>query len=137
MKTVLLVEDNAKLALAFGVRLKSMGYTVHIAADAITAVAEARKRLPDVVLLDISLPGGDGFLVAERLSKMVSAGATPIIFITASKRPDLRERAMKLGATAFLEKPFEATALADAIESALMPGQNWHPENAPQPHEIN
>jgi CheY-like chemotaxis protein len=130
MKTVLLVEDNAKLALAFGVRLKSMGYEVHLAADAVTAVAEALKKKPDVVLLDISLPGGDGFLVAERLSKLVSAGATPIIFITASKRPDLRERAQRLGAAAFLEKPFEATTLADAIESALMPSQNWHPESA-------
>jgi len=121
MKTILLVEDNAKLALAFGVRLKSMGYTVHIAADAITAISEARKREPDVVLLDISLPGGDGFLVAERLSKMITTAATPIIFITASKRPDLRERAMKAGAAAFLEKPFDATALADAIETALTP----------------
>jgi len=128
MKSVLLVEDDAKLALAFGVRLKSMGYTVHIARDAISAVAEVRKTSPDVVLLDISLPGGDGFLVADRLSKLVGSAATPIIFITASKRPDLRERAMKMGAAAFLEKPFEATTLADAIESALSPSQNWHPE---------
>jgi CheY-like chemotaxis protein len=128
MKSVLLVEDDAKLALAFGVRLKSMGYTVHIARDAISAVAEVRKTSPDVVLLDISLPGGDGFLVADRLSKLVGSAATPIIFITASKRPDLRERAMKMGAAAFLEKPFEATTLADAIESALSPSHNWHPE---------
>jgi FixJ family two-component response regulator len=62
---------------------------------------------------------------------MVSSAATPIIFITASKRTDLRERAMKLGAAAFLEKPFDATTLADAIESALSPDQNWTPLNQP------
>jgi CheY-like chemotaxis protein len=127
MKTVLMVEDDPKIALAFGVRLKAMGYTVVTAADAVSAVSQARKCKPDVVLLDISLPGGDGFLVAQRLSLLVESSATPIIFITASQRPDLRERAMRLGAVAFLRKPFQATELADAIESALAPTDSWHP----------
>lgn len=127
MKTVVLVEDDANIALAFGVRLKAMGYAVYVARDAASAVSQVRKHAPDVVLLDISLPGGDGFLVADRLRRMDGSSATPIIFITASKRPDLRERAMQLGAVGFLEKPFEATMLADAIESALSPGDNWSP----------
>jgi DNA-binding response OmpR family regulator len=127
MKTVLLVEDDPKISLAFGVRLKSMGYTVVTAADAVSAVSQVRKCKPDVMLLDISLPGGDGFLVAERVGHLVEASATPIIFITASQRPDLRERAMKLGAVAFLRKPFHATELADAIESALSPSDKWQP----------
>jgi DNA-binding response OmpR family regulator len=130
MKTVLLIEDDAKLSLAYGVRLKAIGYTVHVARDAVAAIGYARKTNPDVILLDISLPGGDGFLVAERLSNMISSAATPIVFITASKRADLRERAMKLGAAGFLEKPFDATTLADAIESALSPDQNWAPTKA-------
>lgn len=127
MKTVVLVEDDAKIALAFGVRLKSMGYLVHVARDAISAVATVRKAQPDVVLLDISLPGGDGFMVAERLQRLDGCAATPIIFITASKKPGLRDRAMALGAVGFLEKPFDATQLADAIEMALSPGDNWQP----------
>lgn len=131
MKTVLLVEDDPKLGLAYGVRLKAIGYTVHVARDAISAVAEARKTSPDVILLDISLPGGDGFLVAERLRNLVSTAATPIIFITASKRADLRQRALKLGAAGFLEKPFDATTLADAIESALTPDSYWPPVAQP------
>lgn len=116
MKTVLLVEDDKKLALAMGVRLKAMGYEVAAAADAISAVAQARKSNPDVVLVDINLPGGDGFLVAERLQSLMQTAITPIIFITASKQPGLKERAKELGAAAFLEKPFDATQLADAIE---------------------
>ncbi len=118
MKTVLLVEDDKKLTLAMGMRLKSMGYTVATAADAICAVAEARKSNPDVILIDINLPGGDGFVVAGRLQSLIQTAATPIIFITASKQPGLKERAKEFGAAAFLEKPFDATQLADAIETA-------------------
>lgn len=119
MKTVLLVEDDKKITLAIGIRLKSMGYEVASAADAVSAVAQARKCKPDVVLLDINLPGGDGFLVAERLQSLMQTSATPIIFITANKQEGLKKRAMEMGAVAFLEKPFDATQLADAIEMSL------------------
>ena len=121
MKTVLLVEDDKKITLAIGVRLKAMGYKVASAADAVSAIAQARKHEPDVVLLDINLPGGDGFLVAERLQSLMQTSSTPVIFITASKQPGLRNRAMELGAVGFLEKPFDATTLADAIENSLHP----------------
>jgi CheY-like chemotaxis protein len=125
MKTVLLVDDDNTLLLGTGVRLKSMGYTVYTAKDAISAVSGVVKNRPDVVVLDVSLPAGDGFIVAERLQNLVGSAATPVIFITASENPSLRERAMKLGAAAFLTKPFDATRLADAIEVALSPGDNW------------
>jgi CheY-like chemotaxis protein len=127
MKSVLLVDDDNSILLGIGVRLKSMGYTVYTAKDAVNAVSVARKNEPDVVVLDISLPAGDGFLVADRLQNMVGSAATPIIFITASDDPRLRERATKLGAVGFLKKPFDATSLADAIETALSPGDNWRP----------
>jgi CheY-like chemotaxis protein len=125
MKTVLLVDDDNVFLLTIGVRLKSMGYTVHAAKDAVNAISAVRKNNPDVIVLDVSLPAGDGFMVAERLQKLISTAATPIIFVTASENPSLRERAMKLGAVEFLNKPFEATTLADAIESALSPGDHW------------
>jgi CheY-like chemotaxis protein len=128
MKTVLLVDDDNVFLLTIGVRLKSMGYTVHAAKDAVTAISAVRKNNPDVIVLDVSIPAGDGFMVAERLQKLISTAATPIIFITASENPELRERAMKTGAVAFLNKPFDATTLADAIESALSPGDNWRPK---------
>ena len=121
MKTILLIEDDKKITMAIGMRLKSMGYEVASAADAVTAVAQARKSNPDVILIDINLPGGDGFMVAERLQSLMQTSATPLIFITASKQPDLRDRAKEIGAVAFLEKPFDATQLADAIELSLSP----------------
>jgi two-component system chemotaxis response regulator CheY len=127
MKSVLLVDDDITLLLAIGVRLKRIGYTVFTAKDAVTAVSMAVKCTPDVVVLDIKIPAGDGFLVAQRLQNLVGSAATPVIFITASENPRLRERATELGATAFLLKPFDATAVADAIESALSPGDHWRP----------
>ncbi len=128
MKTVLLVDDDNTILLGVGVRLKSIGYTVYTAKDAVSAVSAVVKHRPDVVVLDISLPAGDGFLVSDRLQTLVGSAATPIIFMTASENPTLRERAMKLGAAAFLMKPFAATTLADAVESALSPGDNWQPQ---------
>jgi CheY-like chemotaxis protein len=130
MKSVLLVDDDNTVLLGTGVRLKAMGYVVYTAKDAVSAVSAVRKNEPDVVVLDISLPAGDGFMVADRLQNLVGSAATPIIFITASENPALRERAMKLGAVGFLKKPFDATSLADAIEMALSPGDNWRPSIA-------
>lgn len=125
MKTVLLIEDDKKVALALGIRLKAMGYAVVTASDAVSAVSQARRSEPDVVLLDINLPGGDGFLVAERLQQLVQTAASPIIFITASKRSELKQKAKELGAVRFLEKPFDATLLADAIETAFTSEHRW------------
>ena len=126
MKSILLVDDDTTLLLAIGVRLKNMGYTVYTAKDAVSAVSAVVKNLPDIVVLDVALPAGDGFLVAERLQRMVGCAATPVIFMTASENPRLRERSVQLGAASFLRKPFDATTLADAVESALSPGDGWH-----------
>ncbi len=130
MKSVLLVDDDNSILLGTGVRLKSMGYTVFTAKDAVNAVSAVVKNTPDVVVLDVGLPAGDGFLVAERLRNLVASASTPIIFITASANPRHRERAKHLGAAGFLSKPFDATTLADSIEVALTPGDNWVPQAA-------
>jgi CheY-like chemotaxis protein len=128
MKTVLLIDDDNIFLLTIGVRLKSMGYTVCTAKDAASAISVVRKTSPDVIVLDVSLPAGDGFLVAERLQNLIASATTPIIFVSASEKPGLRERAMKQGAVAFMAKPFDATTLADAIESALSPADSWQPQ---------
>jgi CheY-like chemotaxis protein len=100
---------------------------VSVAPDALTGVEIAVKDPPDLVLLDISLPAGDGFTVAERIQSLIPR-ATPVIFITASKRPGLRERAKELGAAAFFQKPYEADDLLGAVQLALVappPAQEW------------
>jgi CheY-like chemotaxis protein len=119
MATVLIVEDDRKVSMALGIRLASAGYTIATAYDAATAIGAARQSRPDLVLLDISLPAGDGFLVAERLRRNPSTCTVPIVFITASKQPGLRHRAAQLGAAGFLEKPFSGHALLELVAERL------------------
>jgi CheY-like chemotaxis protein len=115
-QTILLVEDDKKISMALSLRLKSMGYQVDSAADAVYAMNAAMRCQPEVVLLDINLPGGNGFVVADRLRASLALGATPIIFITASKNAGLRERAAQYSASAYLEKPFQAADLVEALD---------------------
>ena len=117
MKKILIVEDDQNIANALAIRLKSAGYEVTVAADALTGVVAARRIQPDLAVLDISLPAGNGFTVAEKIRELV-ATATPIIFLTASKQPGLRQEAQGLGA-AFFEKPYDADELLAAIRYAF------------------
>ncbi len=119
MKKVLLIEDDPKLSLALQMRLKMMQFDVASSADAIRAMDEANKHQPELVILDINLPGGNGFVVAERLRKNPATMTTPIIFITASEKPEYLEKAKTVSHCAFLQKPFDAVQLADAMEACL------------------
>jgi DNA-binding response OmpR family regulator len=123
MTKILIVEDDTKIATALAIRLKSEGYEVEIAVDAIMGVASARRLEPDLVILDISMPAGNGFTVAERLRALTQTMSTPFIFLTASKKPGLRERALEVGAVAFLEKPYDPEKLMATVREALV--ENW------------
>ena len=90
MKTVLLIDDDNVFLLTIGVRLKGMGYTVHAAKDAVNAISAVRKNNPDVIVLDVTLPAGDGFMVAaDRLQRLISTAATPRSY--SSRRAKSRE----------------------------------------------
>lgn len=93
-----------------------MGFHVDSASDAVYAMKAAVRSKPEVILLDINLPGGSGFVVADRLRSSPELSATPIIFITASKDPEFRKRAASYGASAYLEKPFQAAQLTEALK---------------------
>lgn len=117
-KKILLVEDDDNIAKALGVRLKHQGYLTTVAPDAMTAVELAVKTQPDLALLDISLPAGNGFTVAERIQALLPK-ETPVIFLTASKQPGLRDKARAMGAAAFFQKPYEAGEVLNAVDLAL------------------
>jgi DNA-binding response OmpR family regulator len=119
MKRILIVEDDPKIALALQVRLKGNRYAVSVASDAIVGASLGRTVKPDLILLDISLPGGDGFQLAETFHNMLETSGTPIIFITASKNPELLEKVMILGAVGLFEKPFDTEKLLYSIEREL------------------
>ena len=132
MKRILIIEDDRKIAMALALRLKSAGYKAIAAYDALTGVNAAVKNPPDLVLLDIGLPGGDGFTVAEKIQSLVRT-PIPMIFITASKQPGFRQRANELGAAGYFEKPYEAEDLLTAIQDIFSPPD--HGSLAPR-HEI-
>jgi DNA-binding response OmpR family regulator len=117
-KQVLIIEDDQKIAMALALRLKAAGYDTTTAYDALTGLKAAINNPPALVLLDISMPAGDGFSVAERIQTLIPT-PTPIIFLTASKKADFREKAKKLGAAGYFEKPYEAEELFGAIREAL------------------
>jgi DNA-binding response OmpR family regulator len=118
MKKILIVEDDQSIANALAIRLKSAGYGVTVAPDAMTGVSAALKLQPDLALLDISMPAGSGFTVANKIQELVIT-ATPIIFLTASKQPGLRQKAQDFGAAGFFEKPYDANELLAAIKRAF------------------
>src|SRR5437867_12244764 len=114
-----MVEDDQKVAWALAVRMKAAGFETTVANDALSGVRSAVNSQPDAVVLDISLPAGDGFAVAERIQANIPT-PTPIIFLTASQRPEFRQRAQQLGAVGFFEKPYEAHALVAKLRQALI-----------------
>ena len=117
-KHVLIIEDDQKIAMALALRLKAAGYGTTTTYDALTGLNAAVSNPPALVLLDISMPAGNGFSVAEQIQTLIPT-PTPIIFLTASKKPDFREKAKKLGAAGYFEKPYEAEELFGAIRRAL------------------
>src|SRR3954453_15282321 len=117
-KTILIIEDDQKVALGLAIRIKAAGYEAIMAHDALSGVRSAIKNKPDLVLLDISMPAGNGFIVAERIQRNI-ANRIPIIFLTASRHPEFRQKAEELGALAFFEKPYEPAELLSIVSEAL------------------
>jgi twitching motility two-component system response regulator PilH len=118
-KKILIVDDDPEMRLALHIRLKANNYEVVAASDGVSGVSEARKQVPDVILLDLGLPAGDGFSVIERLQRMDTLAHIPIIVVSGRDRMANRERALKAGAKLFLQKPVKNAELLSAIEQML------------------
>lgn len=121
---VLVIEDDRKINLALRIRLKAEGYEVLQAYDGRSGVAMAATQRPDVIVLDVRLPKDDGFVVAEKINQISTTSGTPIVFLTASRERGLKDRARLLGAAAFLEKPYDARELLDAVACAISGGSS-------------
>lgn len=118
-KKIMLVEDDKDTVRAMGIRLKSQGYSLVVAADAISAISTARKEKPDLIVLDLGLPGGDGFVVMQRLKSNYDLMLVPIIVVSARDPLMNEERALAAGAEAFRQKPVDNAEFLKAIEGAL------------------
>jgi CheY-like chemotaxis protein len=118
-RKILIVDDNADIRLGMHLRLKANQYETCFAADAAAAEAEARKHRPDLIILDLGLPGGDGFTVIERLKQIPFLAAIPIVVVSARDGLGNQKRAHEAGAKAFLQKPVNDPELLAVIRRAL------------------
>ena len=118
MKT-LIVDDEAPIRLLCRVNLEAEGIQVLEAADGASGLELARSEKPDAILLDVMMPGLDGWNVAERLLTDEGTSAIPIIFLTA--RADLRDRVrgMDAGGVDYITKPFNPLELASLVRSVV------------------
>src|ERR1700684_404098 len=104
-KKILVVDDDPEVRLGLEVRLTANHYDVISAADGVASIAEARKHMPDLMILDLGLPAGDGFSVLERMKVNERLSVIPVIVLSGRDRVGNWDRAMKAGAKAVLAKP--------------------------------
>jgi DNA-binding response OmpR family regulator len=126
-RKILLIEDDQDTVRAMGVRLKGQGYELAVASDAVTAVATARREKPDLVVLDLGLPGGDGFMVIKRLKSNVDLMLIPIIVVSARDPLFNEHRALEAGAEAFFQKPVDDQTFLGTIERLLYAQERAEP----------
>jgi DNA-binding response OmpR family regulator len=118
-KKILIVDDERDIVKALTIRLQTNGYEVVTAFDGAQGVFTAHKENPDLVLLDIRMPAGNGFSVAQQLRKSSHTLHIPIIFLTGSPETDAEQRAQELGARFYIKKPYDPEELLDAVKRAL------------------
>lgn len=116
---ILIIEDDTDQLIGLKIRLQAHHYSVVYAIDAVTAISTARREQPNLILLDLGLPAGDGFTVMERLHDLLDVAHIPIIIVSARDPEGYAERAINAGAFAFFQKPVDNAELLDAIENAL------------------
>ena len=116
---ILVIEDDADVRLGYHILLKAHQYDTFFAADALSAVSEARKHQPDLIVLDLGLPAGDGFIVLERFRANTYLSLIPVLVVSARDRQGNKERALAAGAKAYLQKPWNDDELLALIGQLL------------------
>jgi DNA-binding response OmpR family regulator len=118
-KKILVVDDDPEIRLGLQLRLTANHYDVIFAGDGVASIAEARKHMPDLMILDLGLPAGDGFSVLERLKVNESLSSIPVIVLSGRDRVGNWDRALKAGAKTFLQKPVANDKLLAVIRLVL------------------
>jgi two-component system response regulator MprA len=118
-KKILVADDDPKILNLLLLCLAKEGYEVTGASDAYQAMQAAVEQVPDLLLLDINMPAGNGLSVQERLQKVGSLCAKPVIYLTGDKSRSVQMAAKRMGAFALLYKPFEIDRLRRTVRAAL------------------
>ncbi|MEP6977048.1 MAG: response regulator [Thermoleophilia bacterium] len=119
MTRVLVIDDEAPIRLLCRVNLEAEKMEVLEASDGPTGLEQARTSKPDVILLDVMMPGLDGWQVAEQLLEDDRTRSIPIVFLTARAEFRDRARGLDLGGIDYVTKPFNPLELAPLVEDML------------------
>lgn len=118
-KTVLIVEDNEDNRIVYSTILRHHGFRVCEALDGEEGIEKARRELPDIILMDISIPVIDGWQVTATLKRETATKGIPIIALTAHAMPGDRQRAMAVGCDGYLAKPCEPRAVLAEVNRLI------------------
>jgi len=116
---ILVVDDDPDLIRALRLRLRANDFDISTASDGYAAIATAQKERPDLIILDLGLPVGDGFVVLDRLQNSDVLSGIPVIVLSARDPQNNEERALKAGAAAFFQKPADNDELLNVIRVSL------------------
>jgi DNA-binding response OmpR family regulator len=117
---ILIVDDDPILRRGLNLRLRANDYETAYAIDGVSAIAAAQKERPDLIILDLGLPAGDGFSVMERLQQNANLANIPVIVLTAWDSLPSRVRCLNAGAAVFFQKPVDSGKLLGAIRTTLL-----------------
>lgn len=118
LKKILLVEDEADIRMVAKLALESVGgFSVDACGSGQEALARAEAAAPDLIMLDVMMPGMDGPATLAELRALPSLGATPVVFMTAKVQPQEVAHYRALGAIDVVAKPFDPMALAQTIKA--------------------
>ena len=116
---ILIVDDDPEIRALLGEELHDLGHESFHASDGIQALSLVRREQPDLILLDLRLPGEDGFSVLVRLQRIAEVAHIPVIVFSGMRSPATEECALRLGAREFVQKSLSGNDLAEAIARAL------------------
>ena len=116
---IMIVDDDPELRTALKVRLRANHYDTVSACDGYSAIALAQKEHPNLILLDLGLPAGDGYEVLKRLQDSDHLSHIPVIVLTARDPQANEDRSLEAGAAAFFQKPADNHELLDVIQATL------------------
>jgi two-component system alkaline phosphatase synthesis response regulator PhoP len=137
-KKLLVVDDDLDLLNLLRLHFKEEGFAVTVVSNGLEAVKKARQMMPDLILLDLVLPGLDGFEVCESLRQSPATANTPIILVSGASSELSRLAAMEAGGTAFVSKPVSPGELVTLMRQHLSPKhpappRMVRPARAPRP----
>jgi DNA-binding response OmpR family regulator len=118
-KKILVVDDERDVVKAVTIRLQTAGYEVVSAYDGAQGVFAVHKEMPDLIILDIRMPAGDGFSIAQKLKESAQTSHIPILFLTGSPERSAEQKAEKVGGRFYIKKPYDPEELLDAVRRAL------------------